>query len=94
MLIIVKNDLENAFLFQSIILVLLTLRFKGIDGTVKFFLGICGRVDNGCSEEHIESSFESLGDDLENLCLSRANWTNNGDSFIPSHMLNYTKTAM
>ena len=94
MLVVVKNNLENAFLFQSIILVLLTLRLKGIDGTIKLLLCICLRVDDRCSEEHIKGSLESLGDDLENLSLSRANRPNNGYSFIPSHMLNNTKTAM
>jgi hypothetical protein len=94
MLVVVKNDLENAFLFQSVIHVLLAMRFKRVNGTVEFLLGICLRIDDRCSEEDIESTFESLGDDLENLSLSRANWTNNGYGFIPSHMLDNTKTTM
>ena len=64
MLVVVKNYLENALLFQGIILVLLTVGFESVDWTVEFFLGICGRINNGCSKEDIESSFKSLGDDL------------------------------
>jgi len=94
MLVVVKNNLENAFLFQSFILVFLALRFEGVDGTVEFLLGICLRIHDGCSKEDIESTFESLGDDLQNLGLSGANWTNNGNSFLPPHILNNTKTTM
>jgi len=38
MLIVIKNYLENTFLLQSFILVLLVVRFKGVDWAVKLFL--------------------------------------------------------
>jgi hypothetical protein len=60
MLVVVENNLENALLFQGLVLVLLILRFKCIDWTVEFLLCECLRIDSRSPENYIVSYFEGL----------------------------------
>ena len=70
MLVVVQDYLENTLLFQSVILVLLTVRFEGVDWSIELFFGVSLGIDNRCSEEDIECTFQSLGNDFEDLGLT------------------------
>ena len=60
MLVVVKNNLKNALLLQGLVLVLLVLRFKCIDGTIKFLLCERLRIYSRSPENDIVSYLESL----------------------------------
>ena len=94
MLIVVKDYLENTLLFQCFVLILLILRFKCIDWTIEFLLGKCLRIDSRGPENNIIRNFEGLGDNLEYLSLTRADWTNDCNSFLSSHVFNDTKIVI
>ena len=93
-LIVVKHYLENTLLFQCFVLILLILRFKCIDWTIEFLLGKCLRIYSRGPENNIIGNFEGLGDNLEYLSLTRADWTNDCYSFLPSHVFNDTKIVI
>mgnify|MGYP006076474637 FL=1 len=94
MLVVVKNNLKNALLLQGLVLVLLVLRFKCIDGTIKFLLCERLRIYSRSPENDIVSYLESLWDNFENLSLARADRTNNCHSLLSSHAFNDTKTVI
>lgn len=64
MLVIVKDDLEDALLLESLILILLILRLKSIDWAVKLFFRESLRIDGRSAEHDIVCNLQSLGHDL------------------------------
>jgi hypothetical protein len=93
-LVVVQDYLEDALLLQGLVLVLLVLRFEGVDRAVELLLRKGLGVDGRGTEYDVVCNFQRLRDYLENLRLARADRTNECHCFLSSHVFDDTEAVV